>query len=114
MAFQRQENKQEILKKLPDIPKMSPDIPKKVPDYPKKDAWRLSGMFSGSFWDSKKHAWQLAVQKSIDQLDDCQAAFLGSSGTFLGIVVYLFWDCGASFLGLSVVFFGTSRIILGY
>ena len=56
-------------------------------------------VFMNIFWD--RNAWQFAVQKSIDQLDDCQAAFLGESGIFFGIVRHLFgiarhflpWPC---------------------
>ena len=74
------------LKKYVQDPKKLPDNPKKYAwqshkrciTNPKKmpDQWPLSGMFSGIFPDiPKKHARQLAVQKSTDQPDNWQAYF---------------------------------------
>ena len=71
-----------------------PGDPKKMHDNPNKDAWQSPGIFSWIISDIQKYyALQLAVQNSVDYLDNCHASFFKKnnqapfrewSGIFLG------------------------------
>ena len=82
-------------------------VPNKLHDDAfKKCPTNIRHVFWECCWDPKKHALQLiscTLQKSTDQLEDCQASFLGSSGT-------IFWDSQASFLWLSGFFLDLTLI----
>ena len=79
------QNKRGISKKLPEIPKQLPEIPKKVPDYPKKMRDNYQACFLEYFLRSQKTYLTISLQKSIDQLDDCQAAFWGRQASFFRV-----------------------------
>ena len=62
--------------------------------------------------DPKKDARQVPVQKSTDQLDDCQASFLILSGTFFENAGHLVLDRQATYLVLKLVFKVTKNGVL--
>ena len=83
-------------------------VPNKLHDDAlKKCPMIIRHVFWECCWDPKKHALQLiscTLQKSTDQLEDCQASFLGSSGTIFGIVTHPFCDCQDFFWDLTLIF----------
>ena len=99
-------------------------IPKLVPDYPKTGAWLSQNWcltivrhhFWDSFWDPKYDAWQLAVQKSTDELVATRESDLSSSEA--NCMLKLYWTAQIQFpsghqLICTLLYSQSSGIIFG-